>query len=191
MKQAKLHHKEKKKKDEYTALFDQVDALKNKSISPEAWTVPQLNLMLRWYRRPEDAPLPTKKAERLVRYYEICARGDPLIPDVLTELPPKRAVPTFFLPASLPPLPTLTIESALVECASTASAKGVVEAGALDNRVAKEGAPIAEKVGVCCCGGNCELRDEELEEPDNYCYSCGGYCHDVCCIKELVIYFLF
>jgi len=65
MKQAKLHHKEKKKKDEYTALFDQVDALKNKSISPEAWTVPQLNLMLRWYRRPEDAPLPTKKAERL------------------------------------------------------------------------------------------------------------------------------
>ena len=90
-----------------------------------------------------------------MRYYEICARGDPPIPDILTELPPKRAVPTFFLPASLPLSPTPSIEWAPGEYASTAAAKEAVEAWALDNGVAKEDAPIAEKLCVCCCGDRC------------------------------------
>jgi len=181
-KQAKCHKREKKRKAEYDALFVQIQDLKQKNLSPEDWTVPKLTLMIRWYRRPEDAALPKTKKERLVRYYESFGRGDPQVPELLTKLPSKRAVPDFFLPSPLPLLPTASIASVLD--GHSDPAEEYVEALALNDRATTEDdAPIAEEIRVvCCCGDNCDVGQDAEEEPDCYCYSCGGYCHENCCI---------
>jgi len=98
------------------------------------------------------------------------------------KLPSKRAVPAFFLPSPLPLLPTASIASVLD--GHSDPAEEYVEALALNDRATTEDdAPIAEEIRVvCCCGDNCDVGQDAEEEPDCYCYSCGGYCHENCCI---------
>jgi hypothetical protein len=50
--------------------------------------------MLQWYQCPEDAAMPSKKNEKLARYFEICSQGD-LVAPIIHPIPP------------LPPLPLL------------------------------------------------------------------------------------
>jgi hypothetical protein len=65
-------------KDIYNSLHVQVQAIREKNIPPEKWTVAQLNTMIQWHRRPEDAAMPNKNVEKLARYHEIKGCGDPL-----------------------------------------------------------------------------------------------------------------
>ncbi len=51
-----------------------------------------------WYKRPDAAATPSKKAEKLARYYDICGCGDPVAPTVMREDMPMLA-------ATLPPAP--------------------------------------------------------------------------------------
>jgi hypothetical protein len=50
-------------------------------------------MMLQWYINNSDTAMPTKKADKLAQYYQICMQGEPTTP-ILLLLP-------------LPPLPTL------------------------------------------------------------------------------------
>ena len=52
--------------------------------------------MLQWYKRPDDAAMPNKKANKLARYHEIKGRSDPPIPQLSA---PQREI------SPLPPLP--------------------------------------------------------------------------------------
>ncbi len=64
----------------------------------EKWTSAELNTMIQWHKRPDDAAMPGKKAEKLARYYDIYRRGDPVTPTVMREDTPMLA-------ATLPPAP--------------------------------------------------------------------------------------
>jgi hypothetical protein len=44
--------------------------------------------MLKWYKHKDDAAFPSKKANKLTRYYEICGRGDPVAPTVSEHVAP-------------------------------------------------------------------------------------------------------
>lgn len=39
--------------------------------------------MIKWYRHPEDAPIPSKREDKLPRCYEIYGRGDPAEPQLV------------------------------------------------------------------------------------------------------------
>ena len=68
-----------------------------------------------------------------------------------------------------------------------------VEASALDNRAQEEDWPMAldnpaqeedwpillDEVRLCCCGDNCKNQNEE-EEPEYFCHTCGKYSHYMC-----------
>ncbi len=82
MEKAKLCEQELKRKDEYNSLLVQVQAIKDKNLPPEKWTSTQFHTMIKWYRRPEDAAIPSKKADKLTHYFEICGRGDPTEPSL-------------------------------------------------------------------------------------------------------------
>ena len=60
------------------------------------------------------------------------------------------------------------------------SSEGDVEVSALEDRTVKEDALIVEAARVCCSGVSC-INQEEEEELQYFCYSCGGYCHHACC----------
>jgi len=65
-----------------------VQAIKDKNLPPEKWTVSELNTMLQWYKSPSNTAMPSKKADKLARYYQICNRSkDPPEPEFLL-LPP-------------------------------------------------------------------------------------------------------
>ena len=64
-----------------------MQGIKDKNLPPEKWTVSELNTMLQWYKNPNDTAMPTKKAEKLARYYQICNQGDLLEPEI-QPLPP-------------------------------------------------------------------------------------------------------
>jgi flagellar biosynthesis GTPase FlhF len=50
----------------------------------------------------------------------------------------------------------------------------------LDNRSKEEDWPILlDEVRVCCCGDNCKNQNEE-EEPEYFCHTCGKYSHYMC-----------
>ncbi len=87
LEEAKKREKEAKAKDIYDALLAKVEAIRAKNLPPEKWTNSELNTMIQWFKRPNDTAMPTKKAEKLARYYDICGRGDPPVP-VLQDLPP-------------------------------------------------------------------------------------------------------
>jgi hypothetical protein len=78
---------EAKKKDTYDMLKVKVQVIKDKNLPPEKWTVAELNTMLQWYKNLSDTTMPTKKAEKIARYYHICNREDPPEPE-LQPLPP-------------------------------------------------------------------------------------------------------
>ena len=44
--------------------------------------------MLKWYKHKDDAAFPSKKADKLTRYYETCGRGDPAAPTVSENVAP-------------------------------------------------------------------------------------------------------
>lgn len=172
LKQAKLHHREKKRRDEYDALLLQVQALKDKNILPEEWTVPQLHLMLKWYKLPEDAAVPKRKGDMLAQYYEIRVRGEPRIPELLTSLPPPRAVPQSFLPALLPLLPTA--DSPSDQNSFTNENRDLSND---ESQVQIVGIP--DELSICCCGYQCK-NEEEDAEADFHCSSCNLYAHEMC-----------
>jgi hypothetical protein len=43
-------------------------------------------------KNPEDAAMPSKKNEKLARYFEICSRGDPVAP-IIHVIPPLPSLP--------------------------------------------------------------------------------------------------
>ncbi len=85
--EARVRQQQAKKKDIYDILKEKVKVIKNKNLPPEKWTVPELNTMLQWYKNLSDTAMPTKKAEKIARYYQICNREDPPEPE-LQPLPP-------------------------------------------------------------------------------------------------------
>lgn len=97
---AKLRERELKRKDEYDSLLVQVQAIKDKNLPPEKWTSTQLHTMIQWYRHPEDAAIPSKKADKLTRYFEICGRGDPAEPSLVlaAEIDNSMAIRTCLCP---------------------------------------------------------------------------------------------
>jgi hypothetical protein len=84
--EAKQHEKLLKAKDAYDTLCQKVDAIRTKNSPPEKWTCSELNTMIQWYKRPDDAAMPSQKNDKLARYHEICGCVDPTPPQLPTEL---------------------------------------------------------------------------------------------------------
>jgi len=40
-----------------------VEAIRAKNLPAEKWTATELNTMIQWYKQPDDAAMPTKKAD--------------------------------------------------------------------------------------------------------------------------------
>ena len=78
-----MPEKELKAKDAYDALLVKVEAIRMKNLPPEKWTSSDLGMMIQWYKRPTDEAMPSKKADKLARYLQICARGDPPAPQLM------------------------------------------------------------------------------------------------------------
>ena len=60
-----------------------MQAIRAKNLPADRWTASELNTMIQWHKRPDDSAMPSKKAEKLARYYEICGRGEPVAPNIL------------------------------------------------------------------------------------------------------------
>jgi hypothetical protein len=86
--QEKQRNQELRRKDEHEKLSAQVQAIREKNLPPEQWTSGQLQVMLKWYKCKDDAAFPSKKADKLTRYYETCGRGDPAAPTVSENVAP-------------------------------------------------------------------------------------------------------
>ena len=100
----KRRQKAARAKDIYDNLKVKVQAIREKNLPPEQWTVAQLNTMIQWHKRPEDAAMPSKKGETLAGYHEIKERGDPQEPQLLEQqIPP------------LPPLPGSELDPNMME----------------------------------------------------------------------------
>jgi hypothetical protein len=88
----KHHQKALRAKDIYNVLQAKVQAIREKNLPPEKWTVSVLNTMMQWYKRPEDGAIPSKKVDKLARYHEIKGHGDPPMPQpikiTIAPLPP-------------------------------------------------------------------------------------------------------
>ena len=147
----------------------QVQALKDKNILPEEWTVPL----------PEDTAVPKRKGDMLARYYEIRVRGEPRIPDLLTSLPPTRSVPQSFLPPLLPAVNSPCDENSFTDENQDLSNElfllplhPAVDSQSDENNFTK--------LTICCCGVQCRIQEDEDDEPDFYCRSCNLYAHSVC-----------
>jgi hypothetical protein len=39
--------------------------------------------MIKWHKHPDDSAMPSKKADKLAWYYDICGWGDPVAPQIL------------------------------------------------------------------------------------------------------------
>jgi hypothetical protein len=98
--QQKRTQKELRAKDIYDTLLAKVQAIRAKNLPAEKWTATELTTMIQWYKRPDDTAMPGKKADKLARYYDICARGDPVAPKITTIIP----LPTGDDDADDPPL---------------------------------------------------------------------------------------
>ncbi len=82
----KTRQAQKKKRDEWEALNAQVQIIRDRNKPPEQWTSEQLKTMLKWYKRPKDEKLPTKKQEMLARYRSTCNRGDLPAPPLTADI---------------------------------------------------------------------------------------------------------
>jgi hypothetical protein len=63
--QEKRRQKELRAKDIYDTLLAKVEAIRAKNLPAEKWTATELNTMIQWYKQPDDAAMPTKKADNL------------------------------------------------------------------------------------------------------------------------------
>lgn len=77
-----LRDKAFKEKEAYDILCVKVQAIRDKNLPPEQWHTNELTTMIRWYKQKTDAKIPSKKSDKLVRYFEICGRGDPPVPEL-------------------------------------------------------------------------------------------------------------
>ncbi len=60
-----------------------MQAIRAKNLPADRWTASKLNMMIQWHKRPDDSAMPSKKAEKLARYYEIYGCGEPVAPNIL------------------------------------------------------------------------------------------------------------
>ncbi len=89
-----------KNRDNYLKLQGEVGKIWNQNKSPEQWVQKELNVMIRWFRRPGDAKLPTTVVLKHERYNAICGRGDPPPPQLSDDLvQPEQLI--------IPPMPAL------------------------------------------------------------------------------------
>jgi hypothetical protein len=118
MEEEKQHQKQLRAKDLYDVLLVKVQANRSKNLPAEKWTSYELNTMIHWHKRQDDAAMPSKKADKLARYYDSCGRGNPVAPTLPIEL-----VPPAWLEEDdddeLPPLPApnLDINNGAVDAA--------------------------------------------------------------------------
>jgi len=119
MEEEKQHQKQLRVKDLYDVLLVKVQAIRTKNLPAEKWTSSELNMMIQWLKRPDDAAMPSKKADKLARYYDICGCGDPVAPTVPIELVPPAQLKEED-DDELPPLPTpdLVINNEAVDAAA-------------------------------------------------------------------------
>ena len=77
---------------------------------PHQWTVADSCVMVTWFKRPGDKPLPNTKLELLLRYNETCTRNDQVAPfpalDLALPTPPPPPPNELFVtgPMALVPL---------------------------------------------------------------------------------------
>ncbi len=75
---------ERKKQENYFRLHEKVEKIREKSLLPEKWNSSELATMIQWHRRKGDAKIPTMVAERPQRHLDVCGRGDPPVPELVT-----------------------------------------------------------------------------------------------------------
>jgi hypothetical protein len=110
----KEYEKHLRKKDEYDALFAQVQAIRLQNLPYNMWTQAHLRTMIKWFKRDGDEKLPSKKSEQIMRYLATCHRGDLPAPMLLdgfaaVVLPPLATAapvpPVADTAAPVPPVP--------------------------------------------------------------------------------------
>jgi hypothetical protein len=90
--------------------------------------------MINWDKRPDDAAMPSKKTDKLARYYDSCGRGNPVAPTL-----PIQLVPPAWLEEDdddeLPPLPApdLDIINGAVDAAAILATANLDLDAAIDN----------------------------------------------------------
>ncbi len=80
----KQRSEERKKRENYFRLHEKVEKIREKSLLPEKWNSSELATMIQWHRHKGDAKIPTTVAERRQRYLDVCGRGDPPLPELVT-----------------------------------------------------------------------------------------------------------
>jgi len=63
-----------RKKDAEAAIFNKVQAIRQKNLLPMQWDRKDLGTMVSWFKRPGDKALPGNKEMLLRRYYRTCHR---------------------------------------------------------------------------------------------------------------------
>jgi len=134
MEEEKQHQKQLRAKDLYDILLVKVQAIRSKNLPAEKWTSSELNTMIQWHKRPDDAAMPSKKADKLARYYDICGRGDPVAPTLPIELVPPAQLEEDD-DDELPPLPApdLDINNGAVDAAAILATANLDLDAAVDN----------------------------------------------------------
>jgi len=134
MEEEKQRQKQLKAKDLYDVLLVKVQAIRSKNLPAEKWTSSELNTMIQWHKRPDDAAMPSKKADKLARYYDICGRGDPVAPTLPIELVPPAQLEEDD-DDDLPPLPApdLDINNGAVDAAAILATANLDLDAAVDN----------------------------------------------------------
>jgi hypothetical protein len=88
MEEEKQCQKQLRVKDLYDVLLIKVQAIRSKNLPAEKWTSSELNTMIQGHKQLDNAAMPSKKADKLARYYDICGCGDPVAPTVPMQLVP-------------------------------------------------------------------------------------------------------
>jgi hypothetical protein len=134
MEEEKQRQKQLRAKDLYDVLLVKVQAIRSKNLPAEKWTSSELNTMIQWHKRPDDAAMPSKKADKLARYYDICGRGDPVAPTLPIELVPPAQLEEDD-DDELPPLPApdLDINNGAVDAAAILAIVNLDLDAAVDN----------------------------------------------------------
>jgi hypothetical protein len=88
MEEEKQRQKQLWVKDLYDVLLVNVQAIRLNNLPADTWTSSELNTMIQWHKQPDDAVMPSIKADELARYYDNCGRGVPVASTVPIELVP-------------------------------------------------------------------------------------------------------
>jgi len=84
----KNEEKARKVHGEYDTLLEKVQKLRDKNTLSHQWNVSELKLMVKWFKRDGDAPIPLKKNELFARYEATMNHKDCLPPPPAQQLPP-------------------------------------------------------------------------------------------------------